>query len=197
MSAIFFDAVEVDYPVVKLHNNSAVPGTIQIQIDGQYKGYAVGDVVTYKKGAESLTGSIWYILQGAISSTWPNGYYLLYVKHPDWQKFNGYTGGVVSPGNAVPSAIEVPQITVDKTIPLQSQVPIVSAATLLEEQRANDVIIKEDGTKVGSGEITTTKDLQTPIKEATELPFGLTKQKAIIFGAIGIAGLIILRKLFK
>jgi hypothetical protein len=213
MAAIFYDAVAETLPVLKIMNYATHPNVAFLILDGTNPGYGIGDKVTYVKGSESFSGDVVNTNVGGISASYPRGYYGVWVNTPDYQKFNGYTGGTLSPYQEpawMVGGVDIrPTITNDGTsytqVPVEA--PVVSAAVINSSIADNGVIIKEDGDPVGSGAATADQDATgtpaglNPIApapaSASALPFGLTKQKAIMYGVVALAGLVIFKKLFK
>ena len=168
------DAVTESYNVNRLFNMSQTPGTIFIQLSGSNPGFAIGDEVTYVKDNLSFSGKIWYIYRS------PDGsHFNLYVKHPDWEKYQGVTGGTVYPG-----IVDAGK----KSTTSENQV-FESAATKLHDIQNEESIETPSGTSISTEDQLSDQ----PIDEIEAA--NTTRTLLIVLGIV--AGILILTNVLK
>jgi hypothetical protein len=163
------NAVDEGVGVVKLFNLATQPGTVFIQIDGTNP-FQIGDTITYAKGDIVFSGKVRSIFVRMNS---------LMVDHPNFDQFNGITGGVVYSG-----IIDTSKVSASS----ENQV-FESAATILHGSEAGDSIETPDGTVISS-------ESEPSIQPNIAVNgINTTKTLITIFGVI--TGLYLLSYIFK
>lgn len=163
------NAVDEGVSVVKLFNLATQPGTVFIQIEGTNP-FQIGDTVTYVKGDIVFSGKVRSIFVRMNS---------LMVDHPNFDQFNGITGGVVYSGIVDTSKASASS---------ENQI-FESAATILHGSEAGDSIETPGGTVISSEESLTDQPLGS-VKEVSS-----TRTLLTILGIV--AGLAILTSIFN